>query len=112
MSAELLLSPVKALVSGCTSVACGAEFTMWLCEGKLYSAGCPQYGQLGHGTDHEYNAKDCACSDPTSSEKPGTVRYLEYEATGQSKRPATGCFPLTPLLPSTMCPAPAKALHF
>ncbi len=60
VSAELLQSPVKALVSGCTAVACGAEFTMWLCEGKLYSAGCPQYGQLGHGTDHEYNAKDCA----------------------------------------------------
>ncbi|KAK9917811.1 hypothetical protein WJX75_008519 [Coccomyxa subellipsoidea] len=57
-SEELLLSPVKALVSGCTMVACGAEFTMWLCEGKLYSAGNPQYGQLGHGTDHEYNAKD------------------------------------------------------
>lgn len=32
---------------------------MWLCEGQLYSAGYPQYGQLGHGTDHEYNAKDC-----------------------------------------------------
>ena len=62
-SAELLLSPVKALVSGCTMVACGAEFTMWLCEGKLFSAGNPQYGQLGHGTDHEYNAKDCACTD-------------------------------------------------
>lgn len=57
-SEELLKSPVKALVSECTSVACGAEFTLWLCEGKLYSAGSPQYGQLGHGTDHEYNAKD------------------------------------------------------
>ncbi|KAK9816923.1 hypothetical protein WJX72_007117 [[Myrmecia] bisecta] len=55
---ELLLSPTKALVSECTSAACGAEFTMWLCSGKLYSAGMPQYGQLGHGTDHEYNAKD------------------------------------------------------
>ena len=21
----------------------------------MYSAGLPQYGQLGHGTDHEYN---------------------------------------------------------
>lgn len=32
---------------------------MWLCEGKLHSAGLPQYGQLGHGSDGEYNAKDC-----------------------------------------------------
>lgn len=58
---ELLLAPVKALVEGCKGVACGAEFTMWLTEaGRLLSAGCPQHGQLGHGTDHEYNAKDCA----------------------------------------------------
>lgn len=65
-AAELLLSPVKALVAGCSAVAAGAEFTVWLCEGKLYSAGCPQYGQLGHGTDHEYNAKDCAWPSPCS----------------------------------------------
>lgn len=32
---------------------------MWLCDGKVFSAGLPQYGQLGHNTDHEYNAKDC-----------------------------------------------------
>ena len=32
---------------------------MWLCHGKVFSAGLPQYGQLGHNTDHEYNAKDC-----------------------------------------------------
>ena len=33
---------------------------MWLTEeGRLLSAGLPQYGQLGHGTDNEYNAKDC-----------------------------------------------------
>ena len=57
--AELLLRPAAALVSGCSAVACGAEYTVWLCAGKLYSAGHPQYGQLGHGTDHEYNAKDC-----------------------------------------------------
>ena len=59
--AELLLSPAKALVEDCSAVACGAEFTMWLSkEGRLLSAGGPQHGQLGHGTDHEYNAKDCA----------------------------------------------------
>ena len=58
---ELLLAPAKALVEGCKGVACGAEFTMWLTKaGRLLSAGCPQHGQLGHGTDHEYNAKDCA----------------------------------------------------
>lgn len=61
MWTELLLSPAKALVEGCKGVACGAEFTMWLTKaGRLLSAGCPQHGQLGHGTDHEYNAKDCA----------------------------------------------------
>lgn len=58
--AELLLEPKKAKqIESCTDIACGAEFTMWLCAGRLYSAGLPQYGQLGHGTDHEYNAKDC-----------------------------------------------------
>jgi Regulator of chromosome condensation (RCC1) repeat len=57
--AELELSPVKALVEGCTAVSCGIDFTMWLCDGKVFSAGCPQYGQLGHGTDNEYNAKAC-----------------------------------------------------
>ena len=47
-------------------MACGAEFTMWLTrEGRLLSAGCPQHGQLGHGTDHEYNAKDCARPEPS-----------------------------------------------
>ena len=60
VSAELLTKPEKVgKISDCTSVACGAEFTMWLSDGKLWSAGSPQYGQLGHGTDHEYNAKDC-----------------------------------------------------
>eukprot|EP00803_Ostreobium_quekettii_P006172 evm.model.scf_450.2 EVM.evm.TU.scf_450.2 scf_450:27460-36815(+) len=55
---ELLLSPAPALVSDCTAVSCGIEFTMWLCDGKLFAAGMPQYGQLGDGTDHEYNAKE------------------------------------------------------
>lgn len=63
--AELFLLPVRASVESCTSVACGAEFTMWLTEeGRLLSAGLPQYGQLGHGTDNEYNAKDCARAPP------------------------------------------------
>ena len=63
MVAELLLEPKKTKeVADCTDVACGAEFTMWLCDGRVFSAGLPQYGQLGHGTDHEYNAKDCKIS--------------------------------------------------
>lgn len=40
-------------------VACGMDFTVWMCNQRLWSAGNPQYGQLGHGTDHEYNARDC-----------------------------------------------------
>lgn len=57
--AELILSPVAASVTDCQDVSCGVEFTMWLCDGKVFSAGLPQHGQLGHNTDHEYNAKDC-----------------------------------------------------
>lgn len=58
--AELLKAPVEVQkISDCTAVACGAEFSIWLCDGKMWSAGGSQYGQLGHGTDHEYNAKDC-----------------------------------------------------
>merc|ERR1711933_407360 len=37
-------------------VKCGGDFTMWLTDkGKVLSAGMPQYGVLGHGTDHEHN---------------------------------------------------------
>ncbi len=46
--AELITAPVQVQkISGCTAVACGAEFTMWLCDGKVWSAGGSQYGQLG-----------------------------------------------------------------
>ncbi|KAK8643034.1 hypothetical protein V6N13_012350 [Hibiscus sabdariffa] len=58
---EVESSPVRCLVSQVTNVACGAEFTVWLSstEGaSILTAGLPQYGQLGHGTDNEYNAKD------------------------------------------------------
>lgn len=55
---ELLKSPVLAQVLNASQVGCGVDFTVWLCKGQLYSAGNPQYGQLGHGTDHEYNAKE------------------------------------------------------
>lgn len=55
---DMALTPQLSLVSKCSKVGCGVDFTMWLCEGKLWSAGCPQYGQLGHGTDNSYNAAD------------------------------------------------------
>lgn len=53
--------PVRSLVMEAKQVACGAEFTMWLSSvsgSSILSAGCPQYGQLGHGTDNEYNSKE------------------------------------------------------
>lgn len=58
---EWELSPVRCLVSEVKNVACGADFTVWLSsvEGaSILTAGLPQYGQLGHGTDNEYNTKD------------------------------------------------------
>ncbi|GJN01437.1 hypothetical protein PR202_ga18704 [Eleusine coracana subsp. coracana] len=54
-------SPVPCLVAEATNAVCGADFTVWLSsvEGSsILTAGLPQYGQLGHGTDNEYNAKD------------------------------------------------------
>ncbi|KAK6245512.1 hypothetical protein SCA6_008602 [Theobroma cacao] len=58
---ELELSPVRCLVSQVTNTACGADFTVWISsvEGaSILTAGLPQFGQLGHGTDNEYNTKD------------------------------------------------------
>lgn len=58
---EIEPSPVPCLVSEATNAVCGAEFTVWLSstEGSsILTAGLPQYGQLGHGTDNEYNSKD------------------------------------------------------
>ncbi|RVX15122.1 Protein RCC2-like [Vitis vinifera] len=58
---EVELSPVRCLVSEVKTVACGAEFTVWLSSAEgasILTAGLPQYGQLGHGTDNEYNSKD------------------------------------------------------
>ncbi|KAI3733244.1 hypothetical protein L1987_64464 [Smallanthus sonchifolius] len=58
---EIELYPVRCLVSEVTNVTCGAEFTVWLTsvEGaSILTAGLPQYGQLGHGTDKEYNTKE------------------------------------------------------
>lgn len=56
---EMILTPTRtATPLKCTKVSCGGEFTMWLCSGQLYSAGLPQYGQLGHGSDNCYNSSD------------------------------------------------------
>ncbi|AQK46955.1 uncharacterized LOC100193728 [Zea mays] len=58
---EIESSPVSCIVAEATNVACGADFTAWLSsvEGSsILTAGLPQYGQLGHGTDNEYNAKE------------------------------------------------------
>ncbi|KAM6568096.1 hypothetical protein CsatB_016081 [Cannabis sativa] len=68
-------SPVSCLVSDAKTTACGADFTVWLSsvEGaSILTAGLPQYGQLGHGTDNEYNTKD------------GSVK-LAYEAQPRPK---------------------------
>ncbi|XP_065881449.1 uncharacterized protein [Euphorbia lathyris] len=58
---EIESSPIRCLVSDVKNTACGAEFTVWLSSAEgasILTAGLPQYGQLGHGTDNEYNTKD------------------------------------------------------
>lgn len=58
---EVESSPVRCLVTQVTNAVCGAEFTLWLSTvpgSTILTAGLPQYGQLGHGTDNEYNAKE------------------------------------------------------
>ncbi|GER57048.1 regulator of chromosome condensation family protein [Striga asiatica] len=58
---EVESSPVSCQVSDVKSAVCGGDFTVWLTsvEGSsILTAGLPQYGQLGHGTDNEYNTKD------------------------------------------------------
>lgn len=58
---EIETLPVPCLVTEVTAAVCGGDFTVWLSsvEGSsILTAGLPQYGQLGHGTDNEYNTKD------------------------------------------------------
>ncbi|KAL6995792.1 hypothetical protein U1Q18_005928 [Sarracenia purpurea var. burkii] len=58
---EIEPSPVRCVVSEVKTATCGADFTVWLTsvEGaSILTAGLPQYGQLGHGTDNEYNTRD------------------------------------------------------
>lgn len=69
---DMQLAPVKAHVSNALAVACGAEFTMWICHGQLFAAGLGQYGQLGDGDDHQYNASDSSVKmvfDPVATPK-------------------------------------------
>ncbi|KAL3683383.1 hypothetical protein R1sor_001405 [Riccia sorocarpa] len=63
MKEEFEKLPVRSLVTEVNQVFCGAEFTVWLSStqgSSILSAGLPQYGQLGHGTDNEYNAKEAS----------------------------------------------------
>ncbi|RZC57128.1 hypothetical protein C5167_004434 [Papaver somniferum] len=60
---EFLQSLVSSQVSEVTYVVCGGDFTVWLSsvEGSsILTAGLPQYGQLGHGTDNMYNTKSAS----------------------------------------------------
>lgn len=56
---QMIQTPTKIAYSGkpIVKTACGAEFSMIVdCDGRLYSFGLPQYGQLGHNTDGQYFA--------------------------------------------------------
>ncbi|KAL2892843.1 Protein RCC2-like protein [Bienertia sinuspersici] len=58
---EVESSPVRCQVSDVTAVSCGGEFTAWLSSAQgasILTAGLPQYGQLGHGTDNEEKERD------------------------------------------------------
>lgn len=55
-SGYLIKAPAEALVRNCTSVVCGSEFTLWLCDGLIFAAGNPQHGVMGDGSEHLYNA--------------------------------------------------------
>eukprot|EP00889_Picochlorum_renovo_P003084 jgi/Picre1/30114/NNA_005483.t1 len=73
---DVILTPQRCEILNCSKVCCGGEFTMWLCDGALFSAGLPQYGQLGHGTDNQYNAADSSVKmvfDPQPSALRGCV---------------------------------------
>ncbi|KXZ45514.1 hypothetical protein GPECTOR_53g100 [Gonium pectorale] len=55
---DIVLTPTRCIIENCTQVACGIDFTMWLCDGRVMTAGHGQHGVLGDGVDHSYNAKD------------------------------------------------------
>lgn len=63
LKSETELSPAVCALKDVTKVVCGGDFTAFLTkkvEGSpnVFTAGLPQFGQLGHGTDNEYNAKE------------------------------------------------------
>ena len=55
---EIHSEPIKNQVVDCSSVTCGVEFTLWLTGSGVLSAGSPEFGQLGHGTDNQYNSSE------------------------------------------------------
>ncbi|GAB2293019.1 hypothetical protein Dimus_027241 [Dionaea muscipula] len=80
---EVEALPVRCQATNVRRVTCGGEFTVWLSsvEGaSILTAGLPQYGQLGHGTNNEYNTKDSSVRlayDPQS--RPRAVASLAGE---------------------------------
>lgn len=74
--AELVTKPAKAVIVSASKVAAGLDFTMWLCNGRVFSAGNPQFGQLGHNSDHEYNASDCEARAPRACAQSPESRAL------------------------------------
>jgi len=73
-----VLRPMQAMVSECSKAVCGSDFTIWLCDGKLFACGCPQYGVLGDGSNHEYNANESSVKmkfDPEPT--PKLIKALE-----------------------------------
>ncbi|GBG60962.1 hypothetical protein CBR_g18561 [Chara braunii] len=56
---QMETKPVKSRVQAAFDVACGAEFTLWLTNVGLLSAGLSQYGQLGDGKDREDSDNAC-----------------------------------------------------
>ena len=56
---ECVKTFVRSRVDGVATAAAGIDFSAWLgADGSVWTAGSPQYGQLGHGTDGSYNAKE------------------------------------------------------
>lgn len=80
---EQVSEPKKCEVPPCSKVGCGADFTMWLCEGgRLFAAGNPQHGQLGDGSDHSVNVKDSSIE--IKHEPQARALARRPEALGQS----------------------------
>jgi alpha-tubulin suppressor-like RCC1 family protein len=62
---DVRLSPERVKLPGvhAAAVACGAEFSAVVsgggaAAGQVWTWGAPQHGQLGHGSDHQYNAAE------------------------------------------------------